>query len=45
MRPIVFDLMRRIEAVSLGRVIITRLQPGGRIAPHADTDGDYAGAR
>ena len=40
-RPIVFDLMRRIEAVSLGRVIITRLQPGGRIAPHADTDGDY----
>jgi hypothetical protein len=40
-RPIVFDLMRRVEAVSLGRVIITRLQPGGRIAPHADTDGAY----
>ena len=40
-RPIVFDLMRRVEAASLGRVIITRLQPGGRIAPHADTDGDY----
>lgn len=40
-RPIVFDLMRRVEAVSLGRVIITRLRPGGRIAPHADVDGDY----
>ena len=40
-RPIVFDLMRRIEAVSLGRVIITRLRPGARIAPHADTDGAY----
>lgn len=40
-RPLVFDLMRRVEAVSLGRVIITRLRPGGRIAPHADTDGAY----
>ena len=40
-RPIVFDLMRRVEAVSLGRVIITKLEPGGRILPHADTDGDY----
>jgi hypothetical protein len=40
-RPLVFDLMRRVEAVSLGRVIITRLRPGGRIAPHADTEGDY----
>lgn len=40
-RPIVFDLMRRIEAVSLERVIITRLPPGGRILPHADTDGAY----
>lgn len=40
-RPIVFDLMRRMEAFSLGRVIITRLRTGGRIAPHADTDGDY----
>ena len=40
-RPIVFDLMRRVEAHTLGRVIITRLRPGGRIAPHADTDGEY----
>jgi hypothetical protein len=39
--PIVFDLMRRVEAHTLGRVIITRLRPGGRICPHADTDGAY----
>jgi hypothetical protein len=42
-RPIVFDLMRRMEAFSLGRVLITRLRPGGRIAPHADIDGEYVG--
>ena len=40
-RPLVFDLMRRVEAVTLGRVIISRLKPGGRILPHADTDGAY----
>ena len=40
-RPIVFDLMRRMEAVSLGRVIISRLPPGGRIAAHADVGNAY----
>ncbi len=35
-RPIVFDLMRRVEAVRLGRVIITRLAPGKQITPHVD---------
>lgn len=35
-RPIVFDLMRRVEGVRLGRVIITRLAPGKKIAAHAD---------
>lgn len=40
-RPLVFDLMRRFEAFQLGRVLITRLPPGGRIAQHADTDGNY----
>ncbi len=35
-RPVVFDLMRRVEGMRLGRVIITRLAPGKRIAPHAD---------
>jgi GNAT superfamily N-acetyltransferase len=39
--PIVFDLMRRIEGVRLGRVIITRLAPGKFIAPHEDS-GDHA---
>lgn len=33
---LVFDLMRRFSAVRLGRVLITRLKPGGRIEPHED---------
>ena len=41
-RPVIFNLMRRFEGVSLGRVIIARLPPGGTIAPHADDYGDYA---
>jgi Aspartyl/Asparaginyl beta-hydroxylase len=40
-KPIVLDLMRRVEAYELGRVLVTRLRPGGRILPHADTDGSY----
>lgn len=35
-RPLVFDLMRRVEAVRLGRVIITKLPAGKAITPHAD---------
>lgn len=35
-RPLVFDLMRRVEATQLGRVIITRLPPGKCITPHVD---------
>jgi hypothetical protein len=35
-RPIIFDLMRRVEAVRLGRVIITKLLPGREITPHVD---------
>lgn len=35
-RGIVFDLMRRVEGVRLGRVIITRLRPSGVILPHVD---------
>lgn len=35
-RPIIFDLMRRVEGVQLGRVMITRLKPGGQIYPHED---------
>lgn len=40
-RPVVFDLMRRFEAVALGRVVISRLPPGGVIAPHRDAEGAY----
>lgn len=36
LRPLVLDLMRRVEGVGLGRVMITRLRPGARILPHAD---------
>lgn len=35
-RHLVFDLMRRIEGVQLGRVLITRLPPGKSIPEHAD---------
>ena len=33
---LVFDLMRRVNGVHLGRVLITRLAPGGRIPEHTD---------
>lgn len=36
LRPIVFDLMRTVEATRLGRVIITKLPPGKTITPHVD---------
>ncbi len=36
LRPIIFDLMRRVEGVRLGRVLITRLAPGQQITPHVD---------
>lgn len=35
-RPIIFDLMRAVEASQLGRVIITKLAPGKQITPHVD---------
>lgn len=35
-RPLIFDLMRRVEGVRLGRVLITRLAPGKTIPAHAD---------
>lgn len=36
-RPIVFALMARVEGERLGGVLITRIPPGGRIAPHTDS--------
>jgi quercetin dioxygenase-like cupin family protein len=41
-RPIVFGLMARVEGERLGGILITRLPPGGRIAPHTDS-GWHAG--
>ncbi len=36
LRPVIFNLIRHVEGVRLGRVIITRLAPGKQIYPHAD---------
>jgi Aspartyl/Asparaginyl beta-hydroxylase len=33
----VFGLMGKVEGERLGRVMINRLRPGGRVYPHADT--------
>lgn len=38
---IVFDLMRRVSGVRLGRVLITRLAPGKKIDVHIDS-GEHA---
>lgn len=35
-RPLIFDLMRAVEGVQLGRVLITRLSPGKSIPAHVD---------
>ena len=35
-RPLIFGLMSLVEGERLGRVIITKLPPGGKIAPHED---------
>jgi hypothetical protein len=40
-RPIIFDLMRRVEAFELGRVLITKIPSGGKILPHRDATGAY----
>ncbi|HEY8027690.1 MAG TPA: aspartyl/asparaginyl beta-hydroxylase domain-containing protein [Burkholderiaceae bacterium] len=36
-RPIVMSLMARVGGERLGRVMINKIAPGGRIFPHADT--------
>lgn len=36
-RPIVLWLLMRTESERIGRVMINKLAPGGRIYPHADT--------
>lgn len=41
-RPVIFNLMRQVEGVQLGRVIVTRLLPGKTIAAHKDVLGRYS---
>lgn len=36
LRAMIFDLMRTVEGIQLGRVIITKLPPGKEITPHVD---------
>ena len=41
LRPVVFGLMTRVQAVELGSILITRLPPGKQIDPHHD-GGNWA---
>jgi hypothetical protein len=36
-RPLVMNLMARVQGERLGRVMINKIMPGGRIFPHCDT--------
>jgi hypothetical protein len=36
LRSIIFALMAKLEAEHLGAVLITKIQPGGKIYPHVD---------
>lgn len=36
-RPLVMNLFQYVGGTRLGRVIINRIRPGGRITPHVDT--------
>ena len=36
LRPLVFGLMARCQAVQLGAILLTRIPPGGRVLPHVD---------
>lgn len=40
-RPLVLGLMAQVGAYELGRVLISRIKPGGVILPHADNTGEY----
>jgi hypothetical protein len=41
-RPIIFALMRQVEGLRLGRVMITKMAPGKRIYPHEDAGAQAA---
>jgi Aspartyl/Asparaginyl beta-hydroxylase len=36
-RLLVFTLMRQVDGERLGRIMLNKIRPGGRIFPHADT--------
>lgn len=36
-RPLIFNLMQQVDGERLGRVMLNKIRPGGRIFPHADT--------
>lgn len=36
-RPLIMNLMARVGGERLGRCIVNKIKPGGRIFPHADT--------
>lgn len=40
-KPLALEMMRAVGAYELGRVLITRLSPGGKMLPHNDNDGVY----
>lgn len=42
LRPIVFDLMARTQAVYMGGILITRIPAGGSIKPHHDRGSWHA---
>lgn len=41
-RPLVFQLMSMVEGERLGRVMVNKIKPGGRIYAHADTPAHCA---
>lgn len=41
-KKLLLDTMRLVDGTRLGRVIVTRLEPGKKISPHADVLGDYS---
>jgi quercetin dioxygenase-like cupin family protein len=41
-KEMALDLMRLVSGSRLGRMVVTKLEPGKRIAPHADVKGLYS---
>jgi hypothetical protein len=40
-KPLIKGLMTAVGAYELGRVLISRIPPGGRILAHRDSEGEY----